>query len=610
MLGAHIQPMGESTARLALLRLALAELGIQGFFVPLADAFQSEYPPASERRLEWLTGFSGSAGMAVVLAEDAFDSYKAGKWGSIIPAAVFTDGRYTLQVRDEVDETLFQCLPLKPGMIAEWLGQCLKPGSKIGFDAKLHTVAQMESMCAALDCAGIELVPLAENPIDALWHNRPHAPASEVEWHDDAYAGQPSREKIAHVQQALETHSADYALVSSPESIAWLLNIRARDIPSVPVALSYALVDLNGHVLWGIDEKRVPSQVRMKLGNDVAFLSPVEFAATLARLGQENARVLCDKARDSFYLHQALHGAHIIAGQDPCILPKAVKNAVEVQGARNAHLRDGVAMVEFLHWLDNAAPSGKVTELKAEEELLGWRKKQAHFVSPSFDTIAGAGAHGAIVHYRASQKTNAVLEKNSLFLLDSGGQYRDGTTDITRTLAIGEASPEHKRHFTLVLKGHIRLARAVFPQGTTGQQLDSLARFDLWQHGLDYAHGTGHGVGSFLSVHEGPQGIHGRPSVPLEAGMILSNEPGYYAEGAYGIRIENLVVVQPAEKRGFLRFETLTLAPIDTRLVEVALLTEEERRWLNQYHARVYEALAPLVQKETAEWLRLATLAL
>jgi Xaa-Pro aminopeptidase len=527
---------------------------------------------------------------------------------------VFVDGRYTLQVASEVDPKLFAYLHLVEQPPHRWLAETLPAGAKFGYDPWLHTpdqVAQLQEACAQ---AGAELVAVSTNPLDAVWADRPPAPMAPVVPHPDSFAGLTAAEKRALIAKELKAKKSDAAFLSAPDSIAWLLNIRGGDVEFTPLPLSFAIIHQDARVDLFIDDRKVPGDTKDHLGDGVHRHEPCALEGALKKLYGKRVRLDPATAPAWALDHLTAAGALIDRAPDPCLLPRACKNEVELNGTRAAHLRDGVALSKFLAWLSVEAPKGTVTELSATEKLEECRRGGNLYQGPSFATIAGAGPNGAIVHYRSSPATNRPLEKGQIFLIDSGGQYLDGTTDVTRTVAIGPAGAEEKQRFTLVLKGHIALARARFPAGTSGSQLDSLARQPLWAHGLDYDHGTGHGVGSYLSVHEGPQRIaKNNNSQALLPGMILSDEPGYYKTGAYGIRIENLIVVkdeaQTAERpvRGF---EVLTLAPIDLNLVDRDLLTDDEVDWLNDYHARVKDSLTPLVDPSTAAWLADATRAL
>jgi len=588
-----------TAAPLFLLRAELKKRGLDGFIVPRADEHQGEYVPASAARLAYLTGFTGSAGAAVVLADHA---------------AVFVDGRYTLQVAAEVDPKLFAYLHLVEQPPHRWLAETLPAGARFGYDPWLHTPDQVEQLKQACAQAGATLVAVESNPLDAVWENRPATPLTPMVPHPDSFAGQSAAEKRALIAKELVARKSDAAFLSAPDSIGWLLNIRGNDVEFTPLPLSFALIHKDGSVDLFADGRKVPAETRAHLGADVRLHEPAALEAALKNFDGRKVR-LDPASAPSWALDRLVEGGAVIdRAADPCLLPRACKNEVELNGTRAAHLRDGVALTKFLAWLSAEAPKGTVTELSATDKLEECRRGGNLYQGPSFATIAGAGPNGAIVHYRSSPATNRPLEPGQIFLIDSGGQYLDGTTDVTRTVAVGEAGAEEKQRFTLVLKGHIALARARFPAGTSGSQLDSLARKPLWDHGLDYDHGTGHGVGSYLSVHEGPQRIaKNNNSQALLPGMMLSDEPGYYKTGAYGIRIENLIVVQDMDtksERPVRGFEVLTLAPIDLNLVDRDLLTEDEAEWLNDYHARVREKLSPLVDPTTAAWLVEATRAI
>lgn len=586
--------------RLARLRAELRRRSLDGFVVPRADEHQGEYVPARAQRLGWLTGFTGSAGLAAV---------------GMTAAAVFVDGRYTLQVRAEVDGTLYDYRHLIDDPLAGWAAGALPRGGRLGYDPWLHPVGWVEKTRAALEREGIDLVPCDGNPVDAVWPDQPPAPLTPVEPQGIAFAGVAAAEKRRTVAEALRRDGIGAAILTQPDSIAWLLNIRGGDVPCTPLPLSFAIVDEEGAVDLFIDSRKLTPATLAHLGSGVRVLPPEDLEAALDRLGRSGRRVLADPATAAARIFDRLHlaGAHVVRQADPCARPKAGKNPVELAGARAAHRRDGVAMVRFLHWLSRTAPGGTLTESEAAERLLAFRREGEHFRGLSFETISGAGPNGAIVHYRVSPATDRRLEPGTLYLLDSGAQYRDGTTDVTRTIAVGTPTAAMRRHATLVLKGHIALSRARFPKDTTGSQLDALARMALWQAGLDYDHGTGHGVGSYLSVHEGPQRVAKAPNtVALSPGMILSNEPGYYRTGEYGIRIENLVAVTepapvPGGERPMMGFEVLTLVPIDRALVDPALLSPDEIGWLDSYHGRVHGTLAPLLAPEDREWLLAAT---
>jgi Xaa-Pro aminopeptidase len=586
------------------LRGELKRRGLDGFLVPRADEHQGEYVPPHAERLRWLTGFSGSAGLAIVLMEKA---------------AIFIDGRYTLQVRSQTDVNVFEPQHLVEQPPARWIEENLPKDAKLAYDPWLHTVDAVARYKAAAEKAGGTLVPVESNPLDAVWSDQPPPPAAPIEPHALKYAGEPASEKLKRISASLtkDGERADAAMLTMPDSIAWIFNIRGGDVGHTPLPLSFALIHADGHAELFIDDRKVGPEARAHLGNVVGIRPREDLAAALDELGAKKRTVLVDPATCASWINDRLlaAGATVKRGTDPCELPKACKNSAEIDGTRAAHLRDGRALTRFLAWLGTVASKGGVDEITASKKLETFRADTGELKDLSFDTISGAGANGAIVHYRVTQGTNQPLQPGELFLVDSGAQYLDGTTDVTRTVAIGEASAEQRDRFTRVLKGHIGIATARFPEGTSGAQLDALARMALWKAGLDYDHGTGHGVGSYLSVHEGPQRISKLGSVPLKPGMIVSNEPGYYKTGAYGIRIENLLVVTPpvlveGGERPMLGFETLTLAPIDLNCVEPSLLTAEETEWLNAYHARVREALSPGLDSETLSWLGKATRAI
>ena len=580
--------------RLARLREELATRRLTGFLVPRADEFQGEYVPPSAERLRWLTGFSGSAGTAIVLADRA---------------AVLTDGRYTLQLRAETDTSVFTPVDGVATSTAAWLAGNLRSGDRLGFDPWLHTRAQIRRLAEAVAEAGAELVAVDDNPLDAVWSDRPAPPSGRLTVQPLAFAGEDVDAKIARVAGRT---TADTVLVTQPDSIAWIFNIRGSDIDRNPVPLAFALVPKAGRPTLFVAAAKLDGAVAAHLAPYVDVAEPGDLVPALADLGAVGARVAIDPAWTPEILARTLEsaGASLVEAEDPTILPKARKNAAEIEGARAAHVRDGVAMARFLAWFD--AEGHATDEITCCERLEACRAASGELVDLSFDTISGAGPNGAIVHYHATRATNRPIDRDSLFLLDSGGQYRDGTTDITRTIAVGTPSAEMRRACTLVLKGHIAIASARFPVGTTGAALDTLARIALWKAGLDYDHGTGHGVGSFLSVHEGPQRIAKTGTVALEPGMIISNEPGYYRAGGFGVRIENLELVTPAAhlpggERAMLGFETLTLVPIDTRTLDAALMSADEIAWLDAYHARVRAVIGPRLDAAARIWLDRAT---
>ncbi len=590
--------MNVHESRLAALRKELAARGLDGFVVPISDEHMSEYVGGYAQRLQWLTGFNGSAGTALVLRDSA---------------AMFVDGRYTLQVRDQVDARFYGYESVPSTSVAKWLGETASEGARIGYDPWLHGKQWVAAANKALADRQAELVAVESNPIDAVWQDRPVPSVAPARVHDDRYTGQSSQSKRAAVAEWLAAKSCDAAVISALDSVAWLFNIRGSDVERTPVALSFALVRADGTADLFIADDKVTSELRAHLGNAVRIASREEFLPALAALGGQKVAVDPERAVQAIFTALADAGADIIEERDPCVLPKAQKNAAEQAGQRAAQARDGAAVSRFLHWLSVEAKDGAVDELSAAERLHQFRHDTGQLRDLSFDTISGSGPNGAVVHYRVSEETNRSLEPNSVYLVDSGGQYADGTTDITRTVWIGPEAPpaEVRDRFTRVLKGHIALARAVFPKGTLGSQLDPLARQFLWAAGVDYQHGTGHGVGSFLSVHEGPQRIAkstGAAEQELLAGMILSDEPGYYKAGAYGIRIENLLLVEPREVPGAesecLGFEVLTFAPIDRTLVDRDLLSSDELAWWKAYHARVLEICGPQLEGAAGDWLK------
>ncbi len=593
--------MSSYADRLRALREQLKADRLDGFVVPLTDEHMSEYVGSYAQRLAWLTGFQGSAGAAAVLPQEA---------------AMFVDGRYTLQVRSQVDGKDWSYQSVPETSVADWLKEHAPEGARIGYDPWLHTSDWVKKARSALAGRGAELVAVGENPVDKVWADRPEASNAHLIVHPDKYAGKSSAEKRTQVADWLTGTDADAAVLSALDSIAWTFNVRGADVTHTPVALAYAVVHSDGTADLFVAGEKVSAEVRQHLGNGVRLHERAEFEAALAELGGKTVAVDPERAVSAIFDALEKAGAKVIAARDPTILPKAIKNRQEIAGHEAAQQRDGAAIARFLKWIDDEAPGGEVDELIASDRLHAFRAENEELRDLSFDTISGAGANGAIVHYRSSEMTNRKLSAGELYLVDSGGQYVDGTTDITRTVPIGEPTQEMRDRYTRVLKGHIAIATAVFPKGTRGTQLDSFARRPLWEAGLDYAHGTGHGVGSFLSVHEGPQRISPVGSSqsggdePLCSGMILSNEPGYYKTGEYGIRIENLVLVVEKEVEGaekeVLGFETLTFALIDRRLVVRQMLSPTELDWLNRYHAEVIEKIAPKLSGADREWLEQA----
>ncbi|MBL0924304.1 MAG: aminopeptidase P family protein [Sphingomonadaceae bacterium] len=592
--------MSTYEARLAALRAQLRKDQLDGFVVPICDEHMSEYVGDYAQRLGWLTGFGGSAGSAVVLSEEA---------------AIFTDGRYTLQVREQVSAKNWQYVGVPQTSISDWLKEHAPQGARIGFDPWVHTKGWVESATRALKAKGAELVPVTRNPIDAVWADQPGKSDAKLVVHEDRYAGQNSAEKRAAVAEWLTTNNLDSTVISALDSVAWLLNVRGADVSRTPVALSFVLAHADGTADLFVAPEKVSDEVRAHLGNAVRLRTPEEFVPELRAMGGKRIAVDPDRAVAAIFGALKDGGATIVEARDPTILPKAVKNPIEQAGHRAAQARDGAALSRFLHWMSEEAHKGELTELDAAAKLHEFRQATGMLKDLSFDTISAAGPNGASPHYKVDEKSNRRIDPDSIYLVDSGGQYLDGTTDVTRTIWVGPGQPtaEMKDRFTRVLKGHIAIAQAVFPEGTRGAQLDTLARASLWQAGVDYAHGTGHGVGSFLAVHEGPQRIakfsggQAGTDEPLQPGMIISNEPGYYKTGEYGIRIENLVLVEEREIAGaegrYFGFETLTFAPIDKTLVDIGLLNRDELRWWDVYHAKVLEVVGPQLEGEALAWV-------
>jgi Xaa-Pro aminopeptidase len=584
--------------RVAALRAWMVKSKLDAALIPRADEHQGEYVPPSAERLKWLTGFSGSAGIAIVARAQA---------------ALFVDGRYTVQAKTETDTAVFEVCLLPRPRISEWIIEHLASGAVVGYDPWLHTITEVERLGAALAERKIKLKAMPRNPIDAAWGKaRPKPPSAPVFEHPLEFAGKTSADKIAELQKKLKDERQHAAILTMPDSICWLLNIRGSDVAHNPVTLTFAIVPASGKVELFLAAEKITRELKTLLA-PVAKASPISaLPARIKVLKTAKKRVRIDPNSAAAWFGRALGAKAIVRAQDPCVGPKAIKNAAEIAGARSAHIRDGAAVVRFLCWLDEAAEGGQLDEIAAVMKLETIRAETNALREISFATISGSGPNGAIVHYRVTEATNRKLKLGELFLIDSGAQYQDGTTDITRTVAIGEPSAEMRQRFTAVLKGHIAVASARFPKGTRGVDLDPFARRALWDLGADFDHGTGHGIGSYLSVHEGPQSISRAGQTVLEPGMLISNEPGYYKEGAYGIRIENVVLVAPLAPvdggdREMMSFETLTLAPIDKRLIDAAALTASERDWLNAYHARVYETLQQSLDGGAQRWLRQAT---
>ncbi len=588
--------------RVAKLREWLAGQGLDGFIVPRADEHQGEYVPARAARLKWLTGFSGSAGVAIVLKDRAF---------------VFVDGRYALQVRKEVDLDVFGIESLVDNPPPSWIRDNLARGTRLGFDPWLHTLSEAKALKAASDKAGATLVALDRNAVDAIRDDQPAPPLEPVEIHPLAFAGELAKDKLARLAAAVGKEGATHAVLTDPSSIAWAFNIRGRDVPHTPLALGFAVLAADGKHLLFMDDRKFSREVKAYLTQLTDLRAPGEFEQAVADLAKSGARIALDPVLAAEKLRMLVeeNGGAVVEAADPARIPRATKNAAEIAGSRAAHRRDGAAVARLLCWLERQKP-GSLDEIAVVTKLEECRRAtgeetQMPLRDVSFDTISGSGPNGAIMHYRVSRATSRTLGDGELFLLDSGAQYQDGTTDITRTVPVGRPTEEMRERFTLVLKGMIGISTLRFPAGTRGSEIDAVARMALWKHGCDFAHGTGHGVGSYLAVHEGPQRIARTGTEKLLQGMMLSNEPGYYKEGAYGIRIENLILVTPAEtiEGGDIAmhgFETLTLAPIDRRMIRPDLLTANEAQWLDAYHARVLAEIGPMLDGETLAWLEKA----
>ena len=605
MFEAHFQTFEEPeggvalTARLAAFREELLRRKLTGFVIPRADQQQNEYVPPADERLAWLTGFTGSAGMAIALLQKA---------------AIFVDGRYTVQAPKQVDTNAWSVQSLVEPPPENWITDHLKSGDRLGFDPWLHTTAATERLKAACAEVGAELVAVETNPIDAVWHERPMPPLGAVTIHPMEYAGETEIDKLVRIRAEITRLGVDAIVLSDSHAVAWTFNIRGADVSHTPLPLSYALVARDGRPQVFIDHRKLSNSARNHLEVSADVQEPDALVTSLRELAASGASIALDGATAADALSRLITdaGGKPIRGSDPIAMLKAMKNPVEIQGTMTAHRRDAVALAKFLAWIDREAPKGVLTEIDTVEALETFRRNTGALKDISFPTIAGTGPNGAIVHYRVTRKSNRRIALGDLLLIDSGAQYEDGTTDVTRTIAIGEPTDEMRDRFTRVLRGHIAISRAVFPDGTTGAQIDSFARQFLWHAGLDFAHGTGHGVGSYLSVHEGPARISKLGTTPLKRGMILSNEPGYYKTDAFGIRIENLELVVEAKIDGaeqpMNEFQTLTLAPIDRRLINAHRISKRELNWINDYHARVRCEIAPLIDdKETRTWLHAAT---
>ncbi|MBD25151.1 MAG: X-Pro aminopeptidase [Candidatus Marinimicrobia bacterium] len=595
------KPIFETASqRLVALRRAMSNAHVQGYLIPHGDEHQGEFIAPYAERLKWLTGFTGSAGIAIVLDDQA---------------VIFVDGRYTLQVKDQVDGGSYEFAHLIDEPPGKWLEQNLSKDSKLGFDPHLHTPAGLTALASAVEKSGAELMPIAKNLIDEIWVDQPSHPAAPVSIYPETMAGRSSGEKRSQIAKVLKSEGMDAFLFSALDSIAWLFNIRGADVAYSPLSYAYALLFADGAALLFIKKNNISKKLSAHLSDEVTILPYQDVGEALQGLSSKVKVIGVDQTTASSWVVDLITQAKRLPkhSADPCTAQKACKHPVELEGVRQAHIRDGVALTRFLAWLALEGPKGELSESDAAERLESFRAENSLFLGPSFPTIAGAGANGAVVHYHALPDTASIIKPDMLFLVDSGGQYLDGTTDVTRTVAIGVPTSEQKRRFTLVLKGHIALARARFVAGISGSQLDTLARMPLWEEGLDFDHGTGHGVGTYLGVHEGPQSISKRANnVALKPNMVISNEPGYYKSGEYGIRIENLVAVVEAKapygsERQLLEFETVTLAPIDLNLVDSNMLTTKEKAWLNTYHFKVRESLCSFLDLDTRSWLETVT---
>jgi Xaa-Pro aminopeptidase len=579
--------------RLAALRQAMQKAGIDSFLVPRADAHRGESVPESDARLAYITSFTGSAGLAIVGPDSA---------------GLFVDSRYTLQAPAQTDTTQVTVHETSQGGMSPDIKLYVPKGGTLAYDPWLHTPGEVRDLNEKL-AGHARIVPHA-NLIDAIWDDRPAPPVSPIEFLGHNRSGRTAEDKIAYLRDVLAAEGADATVLTLPESICWLFNMRGRDVPNTPFVLGFAIVHKSGAPTLYLDAAKITPELEKALDGIATIAPATELTAALRQLGADAGKVIIDPQTAPAAIADTLNeaGASLVEKRDPVLGPKSRKNDAELAGMREAHKLDGVAMAKFLAWFDSEAPKGELTEIGIVTALESFRREEESCIDASFDTISGAGPNGAIVHYRVTTKTDRRLNAGEIMLVDSGAQYLSGTTDITRTLSTGPATAEQKDRYTRVLKGMIAISTARFPLGTTGAQIDALARQFLWQAGVSYSHGTGHGVGAFLGVHEGPVGIAPRYTAPIEAGNVLSNEPGFYKTGEFGIRIENLIVVKPADDfPGFLDFETITLAPIDTRLIDMALMTKDERDWLNAFHARIWSEIGPLVEGPVKDWLKGAT---
>ncbi|MGI9361969.1 MAG: aminopeptidase P family protein [Parasphingorhabdus sp.] len=587
--------MSTYEARLSALREQMKKDGLDGFVVPICDEHMSEYVGDYAQRLAWLTGFGGSAGSAVVLKDKA---------------AMFVDGRYTIQVRDQVDGNLYEYVGTADKSVTDWLGENAPEGSAIGYDAWLHTQDWVKSAEARLAKRNAKLVAVKSNPIDAVWKDQPEPSLLKLDVQPDEFSGKSASEKRTDIAAWLKEEGLDATIIAALDSVAWAFNIRGKDITNTPVPRGYAIVKADGSAELFVAPEKLTDEVRVHLGNAVALRDYSDFSAALTEYADQKIGVDPERSVAAIFGQLEEAGAQIVKRRDPTILAKAIKNDTEISGHKAAQARDGAALSKFLHWFSKEAPKGGHDELSVAAKLAEFRGQSDKLMDLSFRTISGAGPNGALCHYSVNEETNRKIETGTLYLVDSGGQYRDGTTDVTRTMAVGEPTDEMIKRYTQVLQGHIALAKAVFPEGTTGGQLDILARQYLWADGVDYAHGTGHGVGAYLSVHEGPQRIaaFGGFNEPLVAGMICSNEPGYYKDDSFGIRIENLILVEEraidGAEKNMLGFETLTFAPLDRRLIDLSTLTSDQRQWVDDYHAEVLHIVGPQLEGEALDWLK------
>lgn len=583
----------DSQNKISLLRKQLVEKSIDYFLVPREDEFLGEYIASDQERLKWLTHFSGSAGMAIVGHDQAY---------------IFVDGRYVLQAQNQVDQNIYEVIHTGDVSILNWIKKNISKDKVIGYDPKLHSTHFINQLEKTISEGGTKAQPLDENLIDILWQDKPVQDQKKMTLHPINLAGQPTEEKLSFICEGLKENNVEACAIGALDSIAWLLNIRGQDIETIPVTRSYIFIHSNQKITFYVDKEKCPEPIDAFLPSSLVNVK--SFEEFEVDLQKKYSKVQIDPQNCNAWIKISLekHGNKILCQQDPCLLLKACKNKTELQGVRNAHLKDGIALTKFLHWIDKTIQNTDISELDVVEKLDLFRQEQENYMGKSFDTISGSGPNGAIIHYKVDESSNRILKKNELFLLDSGGQYLEGTTDITRTLVFDQPTDEMRKFYTLVLKGHIALGSARFPKNTSGSQLDTLARQFLWQYGTDFDHGTGHGVGAYLSVHEGPQRISKAPSnVYLQPGMIISNEPGYYRNGEFGIRLENLIAVIPSQANHFERktfeFETLSFAPFDPKLIDISLLNQDEIDWLNAYHQDVFDKISPSLNTEEKEWL-------